>query len=80
MSDGSGRIVVGVDGSSGGRAALAFALQDAPRRDAAVHVVVAFATAETLAALCDPRSDRSPPRARRCAPPSRRRPPASWRT
>jgi nucleotide-binding universal stress UspA family protein len=54
MSHGSGRIVVGVDGSSGGRAALAFAMQDAARRDAAVEVVVAFATAETLSALCDP--------------------------
>jgi nucleotide-binding universal stress UspA family protein len=54
MTHGNGRIVVGVDGSSGGRAALSYALQDAARRDAAVEVVVAFATAETLAALCDP--------------------------
>jgi nucleotide-binding universal stress UspA family protein len=49
MTHGNGRIVVGVDGSSGGRAALSYALQDAARRDAAVEVVVAFATAETLA-------------------------------
>src|SRR4030081_2657398 len=54
MTHGNGRIVVGVDGSSGGRAALSYALQGAARRGAAGGVVVAFATAETLAALCDP--------------------------
>jgi len=37
-----GRVVVGVDGSSGSRAALVHALQDAARRDAAVEVVAAF--------------------------------------
>lgn len=38
-----GHIVVGVDGSSGSRSALAFALQDAARRKATVTVVAAFA-------------------------------------
>jgi nucleotide-binding universal stress UspA family protein len=52
MTHPSGRIVVGLDGSPGGRAALAFALHDAARRAAAVEVVTAFDTAETLAALC----------------------------
>jgi len=52
MTQPSGRIVVGLDGSPGGRAALAFALHDAARRAAAVEVVTAFDTAETLAALC----------------------------
>jgi nucleotide-binding universal stress UspA family protein len=52
MTQPSGRIVVGLDGSPGGRAALAFALHDAVRRAAAVEVVTAFDTAETLAALC----------------------------
>ncbi len=52
MTDGTGRVVVGMDGSPGGRAALEFALHDAGRRGAAVEVVTAFDTAETLAALC----------------------------
>jgi len=52
MTHPSGRIVVGLDGSSGGRAALTFALHDAARRGAAVEVVTAFDTTETLAALC----------------------------
>jgi nucleotide-binding universal stress UspA family protein len=52
MTHPSGRIVVGLDGSPGARAALAFALHDAARRTAAVEVVTAFDTAETLAALC----------------------------
>jgi nucleotide-binding universal stress UspA family protein len=52
MTHASGRIVVGLDGSPGGRAALAFALQDAARRAAAVEVVTAFDTAETLTSLC----------------------------
>ena len=52
MTQSSGRIVVGLDGSPGGRAALAFALHDAARRGAAIEVVSAFDTAETLAALC----------------------------
>lgn len=52
MAPSSGRIVVGLDGSPGGRAALAFALRDAARRGAATEVVAAFDTAETLAALC----------------------------
>jgi nucleotide-binding universal stress UspA family protein len=52
MTHPSGRIVVGLDGSPGGRAALAFALHDAARRGAVVEVVTAFDTAETLAALC----------------------------
>lgn len=52
MTHPSGRIVVGLDGSPGGRAALAFALQDAARRAAAVEVITAFDTTETLAALC----------------------------
>jgi nucleotide-binding universal stress UspA family protein len=38
-----GHIVVGVDGSSGSRSALAFALEDAARRKATVEVVAAFA-------------------------------------
>jgi nucleotide-binding universal stress UspA family protein len=37
-----GRIVVGVDGSAGSRAALVHALQEAARRGAAVDVVAAF--------------------------------------
>lgn len=52
MAPSSGRIVVGLDGSPGGRAALAFALQEAARRGATAEVVTAFDTAETLAALC----------------------------
>ncbi|MFC4950746.1 universal stress protein [Pseudonocardia sp. GCM10023141] len=36
------RIVVGLDDSEGGRAALAFALHDAARRDATVEAVAAF--------------------------------------
>jgi nucleotide-binding universal stress UspA family protein len=52
MEQNSGRIVVGLDGTPGGRAALAFALRDAARRGAATEVVTAFETAETLAALC----------------------------
>ncbi|MHA6781968.1 universal stress protein [Pseudonocardia saturnea] len=52
MTNGTGRVVVGMDGSPGGRAALAFALHDAARRRAGVEVVTAFETAETLAALC----------------------------
>jgi nucleotide-binding universal stress UspA family protein len=52
MTNGTGRVVVGTDGSPGGRAALAFALHDAARRGAGVEVVTAFETAETLAALC----------------------------
>jgi nucleotide-binding universal stress UspA family protein len=52
MTQPSGRIVVGLDGSPGGRAALTFALHDAARRGAAVEVVTAFDTTETLAALC----------------------------
>jgi nucleotide-binding universal stress UspA family protein len=36
------RVVVGVDGSAGSRAALVHALQDASRRGAAVDVVAAF--------------------------------------
>lgn len=52
MTNATGHVVVGMDGSPGGRAALAFALRDAARRGAAVDVVTAFDTAETLAALC----------------------------
>ena len=52
MTQSSGRVVVGLDGSPGGRAALVFALHDAARRGAAIEVVSAFDTAETLAALC----------------------------
>jgi nucleotide-binding universal stress UspA family protein len=52
MTHTSGRIVVGMDGSPGGRAALAFALPDAARRGAAIDVVTAFDTDETVAALC----------------------------
>lgn len=48
---GRGRVVVGVDGSAGGRAALAFALRDAARRDAAVEVVIAYAIPEYSPAL-----------------------------
>lgn len=39
---GSARVVVGVDGSPGGRAALAWAMADAARRDAGLLVVSAF--------------------------------------
>lgn len=38
----SGRVVVGVDDSPGGRAALAFAAEEAVRRDAELHVVCAW--------------------------------------
>lgn len=40
------RIVVGVDGSPGARAALEYALRDAARRDASVEVVAAYAPPE----------------------------------
>jgi nucleotide-binding universal stress UspA family protein len=40
------RIVVGVDGSLGSRAALDHALRDAARRDASVEVVAAYAPPE----------------------------------
>jgi len=52
MTHASQRIVVGMDGSPGGRAAVTFALRDADRRGAALEVVTAFDTAETLTALC----------------------------
>ena len=52
MALGNARIVVGLDGSPGGRAALVFALHDAARRGAAIEVVSAFDTAETVTALC----------------------------
>ena len=52
MTHPSQRIVVGTDGSPGGRAAVTFALRDAARRGAALEVVTAFDTAETLTALC----------------------------
>jgi nucleotide-binding universal stress UspA family protein len=52
MTHPSQRIVVGTDGSAGARAALRFALRDADRRGAALEVVAAFDTAETLTALC----------------------------
>lgn len=52
MTEKSGRVVVGMDGSPGCRAALTFALHDAARRGAGVEVVAAFDTAETLAGLC----------------------------
>jgi nucleotide-binding universal stress UspA family protein len=42
MKQGRKRVVVGVDGSDGSRAALAHALEDASRRGAAVEVVSAF--------------------------------------
>jgi nucleotide-binding universal stress UspA family protein len=41
--DERGRVVVGIDGSQGSRAALAYALRDAARRGAAVEAVAAFA-------------------------------------
>ena len=40
------RIVVGMDGSPGARAALEYALRDAARRDASVEVVSAYAPPE----------------------------------
>ena len=52
MRLGNARIVVGLDGSAAGRAALVFALHDAARRGATIEVVAAFDTAETVAALC----------------------------
>jgi nucleotide-binding universal stress UspA family protein len=42
MTQRSDRIVVGLDGSTASRAALAFALREAARRGAAVEVVTAF--------------------------------------
>jgi nucleotide-binding universal stress UspA family protein len=42
--DERGRVVVGIDGSPGSRAALAYALRDAARRGAAVEAVAAFAS------------------------------------
>ncbi len=42
MDNRNARIVVGLDDSAGGRAALRFALLDAARRGAAVHVLAAF--------------------------------------
>jgi nucleotide-binding universal stress UspA family protein len=42
MQNDRGRVVVGVDGSTGSRAALVHALRDAARRGAAVDVVAAF--------------------------------------
>lgn len=51
MEQASGRIVVGMDGSPGGRAALDFALRDAARRGAAVEVVAAFELPEYWAAF-----------------------------
>lgn len=38
----AGRVVVGVDDSPGGRAALAFAAQEAARRGAELHVICAW--------------------------------------
>jgi nucleotide-binding universal stress UspA family protein len=40
------RVVVGVDGSAGGRAALQFALQDAARRGLPVEAVVAYSVSD----------------------------------
>lgn len=51
MAHASQRIVVGMDGSPGGHAAMMFALRDAERRGAALEVVTAYDTAETLTAL-----------------------------
>jgi nucleotide-binding universal stress UspA family protein len=45
------RVVVGVDGSPGARAALEYALRDAARRDASVEVVSAYAPPEYWAPL-----------------------------
>ncbi|MBN9101010.1 MULTISPECIES: universal stress protein [unclassified Pseudonocardia] len=50
MDQRSDRIVVGLDDSDGGRAALRFALRDAARRDASVEVVAAFEPPEHWAA------------------------------
>jgi nucleotide-binding universal stress UspA family protein len=48
------RIVVGVDGSPGSRAALVHALRDAARRDASVEVVAAYAPPEYWMPLYGP--------------------------
>jgi nucleotide-binding universal stress UspA family protein len=48
------RIVVGVDGSPGSRAALDHALRDAVRRDASVEVVAAFTPPEFWMPLAGP--------------------------
>ena len=42
MDETTGRIVVGVDGSAASRAAVAYAVRDAARQGAWVHVVSAF--------------------------------------
>lgn len=46
MNEHSSRIIVGLDDSPGGRAALAHALRDAARRHAVVEAVAAFRTPE----------------------------------
>jgi nucleotide-binding universal stress UspA family protein len=51
MDNERGRVVVGVDGSAGSRAALVHALQDAARRGAAVDVVAAFEPPEYWVSL-----------------------------
>ena len=55
------RIVVGLDDSTGGRAALRFALLDAARRNAAVEVVAAFQPPEYWAATYGGLPPRSAP-------------------
>jgi nucleotide-binding universal stress UspA family protein len=42
MDEKQGRVVVGVDGSSGSRAALAYAVRDAARRGAGVEVITTY--------------------------------------
>jgi nucleotide-binding universal stress UspA family protein len=54
MQDERGRIVVGVDGSPGARAALEHALRDAARRGASVEVVAAYAPPEYWVPLYGP--------------------------
>jgi nucleotide-binding universal stress UspA family protein len=49
-----GRIVVGVDGSSGSRVALEYTLRDAARRRSGVEVITAFAPPEYWGPLYGP--------------------------
>jgi nucleotide-binding universal stress UspA family protein len=49
-SPGNGRIVVGVDGSQGSRAALEWAIQEAQMRESSVHILVVWQYPHTTSA------------------------------